>query len=76
MARSKASPKPKPGPRSGENARSGPSQPEDRRTNKLVALRLSPELRAAVEARAAAWGLGVGPALARLVEAGLEVMSR
>lgn len=50
---------------------SGPPQAEADRKNKLFALRLTPELRATVEAKAEAWGVGLGPAIVRLVEAGL-----
>ena len=69
MASSKAPAKGKAAPK--RKKASGPPQPEAERKNKLFALRLSPELRATVEARAAAWGCGLGPALVRLVEAGL-----
>jgi hypothetical protein len=56
-----------PAPRSGPNARSGPSQPEEKRKNKTVSLRMSPEERAQLEALAQRWGLGLGPTVARML---------
>jgi hypothetical protein len=54
--------------------RGGPPSPESRLTSKVVAVRLAPPVRAALDALAARWGLSRSAAVARLVTeaAGLQ----
>lgn len=52
MAGAKDKPTAGSGSRTGKDARSGPSLPEDQRTDRLLSLRLSPELRARLDAAA------------------------
>ena len=73
MAASKAKPKAGPGSRTGDNARSGPSLPEDERDAKVVTARLSPEARDALDAVAARWGLSRSATIARLA---VEALAR
>ena len=60
------------GQRRGAKARSGPSLPESRQRAKVVSVRLAPEVRAALDALAARWGLSRSAAVARLVAAAVE----
>lgn len=67
------SPKPRSGPgtRTGANARSGPSQPEEKRKDKLLSLRLSDADRALLDTLAARLGsrtAAIRAALAALKE--------
>lgn len=65
-------PKPKaPGPRSGENARSGPTQPEEKRERGKKTLRLSDEESAELAQLAARWGTTESAAVARAVREAL-----
>jgi hypothetical protein len=59
------------GQRTGSNARSGPSSPEERRTSKRVAYRLSPEAIATIDSLAARWGVSRSAAVARALAAAL-----
>jgi len=64
--------KPKaPGARAGDNARSGPSQPEEKRARKNFAVRLSPEERDALAQLAGRWGVSQGAAIVRAVSEAL-----
>lgn len=68
MAAEKAKPpRTGPGSRTGENARSGPSQLEEDRVRKNFVVRLSPEERAALAQLAARWGVSQGAAVVRAV---------
>jgi len=62
-----------PGSRTGDNARSGPSLPEDERDAKVVTARLAPEAREALDAVAARWGLSRSATIARLA---VEALAR
>lgn len=59
------------GGRSGENARSGPSQPEEKRLRKNFPVRMSPEERDALAQLAARWGVSQGAAVVRAVSEAL-----
>jgi hypothetical protein len=59
------------GQRTGANARSGPSSPEERRTSKRVAYRLSPEAIATIDTLASRWGVSRSAAVARALAAAL-----
>ena len=70
MAARKSKPKPPrtgPGSRTGENARSGPSIPEDEREAKVITARLAPDVRAALEALQERWSLSRSATLAKLI---------
>lgn len=60
------------GSRAGQAARSGPSQPEEKRLRKNFVVRLSPEERAALAQLAARWGVSQGAAVVRAVTEALE----
>jgi len=62
-----------PGSRTGENARSGPSLPEDERDAKIITARLAPEAREALDAVATRWGLSRSATIARLA---VEALAR
>lgn len=72
MVSSKPSkPKPSKGPRSGENARSGPTVPEHKRARQKKTLRLLPTESEALATLAARWGITESAAVARAVEEAL-----
>ncbi len=68
-----ASAKPKKGPRSGENARSGPPSPEANRAAKVISVRLDDEPREALESLSRRWKLSRSATVARLA---LEALGR